>query len=49
MIRGRTWSARNQHKYSYKGKTVLAINKPEAAFKFGLTYYKDIIQVKKVK
>ena len=49
MMRSGGWNSRKQRKYSYKGKTVLAINKPEAAFKFNLYNYKDIAQVKKVK
>ena len=42
------WERRNMSTYKYKNKKIQAINKPEAAFKLGLTYYKDIALLRKI-
>jgi len=34
--------------YRYKGREVKASNKPEAAFKLSLWYYKEIAKIQKV-
>ena len=39
---------KNLKRYQYKNQTVLAVNKPEAAFKFMLFTATDLEKVKKV-
>ena len=43
------WYSKKQKAYSYKGKTVKAINKPHAAELLGVTSYPEIAKIKKVK
>ena len=43
------WYKKNLKTYAYKGKTVTAVNKPEAAIKLGVTTYSEIDKIRKVK
>lgn len=49
MTRVGGWNTKKQKKYKYEDKIILATNKPEAAYKLNLTFYKDIAKIKKVK
>lgn len=43
------WLHKKLKKYSFKGKIVMAVNKPHAAEKLGITLYPQINLIKKVK
>ena len=43
------WSSKTQKEYSYRGKVVKAVNKPEAARLLGVTAYPEIAKIKRVK